>query len=279
METPLDAPSQSSQPQQIQPRLVAVKAQISDLIAGAYFEVAGKWEPDYLITPAGERVSRVNLIGLVVANFFSEDGNYGTVTVDDGTETIRLKSFKGDVKALKELQIGQVVCVIGKVRKYKDEVYIAPETIVPSDSDREMLRKLELLRNKKRLSSLKELVLKTSPEFDDPAKLIEFLSTKYGFSKESIEAVLISQTSSPAAAPAAPIDDSAEPQSEGPKASPKAKATVLAAIESGGSAGVDYGAILKVSGLSAIDVDGAIKELIGEGEIFEPRSGRFRRLL
>ncbi len=283
-------PAGTGQPQQqVQPRLVAVKASISEIAGGNYFEVSGRWEPDYLISPSGRRMSRVNLLGVVVANYFAEDGNYGTVTIDDGTETIRLKAFKGEVKILKELQFGQVVSVIGKLRKYRDEVYISPEAIFPSDLDKLMLRRLELVRETRKVSSLRDLVAKTSAEFDDPSKMVEFLSTKYGFDRSAIEAVIVSQN--PSAGPGSPAAReqqaaAAEEGAEGgaPEAPPsaaaiKAKQAVLSAIEKTGSSGAEYGAILRETGLSSSAVDESIKELISEGEIFEPKSGRFRRLL
>jgi RPA family protein len=271
---------------QIQPRLVAVKSSIEEIVHGNYFEVAGRWEPDYLITPAGRRMSRVNLLGIVVANFFAEDGNYGTVTLDDGTETIRLKSFKGEVKSLRDLQMGQVVSVIGKLRKYKDEVYIAPEAIFQSDLDRLTLRKLELLKERRKIESLKSLVVKTSAEFDEPGKLVDFLSTKYGFDRSVVEAVIIAQNppssqqqSQGSYSNEQAVDPQQELQAAPSPTAQKAKQGVLSAIEKTGSTGAEYGAILRETGISSAEVDEAIKELISEGEIFEPKSGRFRRLL
>ncbi|MFH0961648.1 MAG: OB-fold nucleic acid binding domain-containing protein [archaeon] len=274
-----DPPAQAPQPTQIQPRLVAVKTDLRSIVTGNYFEVSGKWEPDYLITPDGERVSRINLVAFVVSSYFSEDGNYGAVTLDDGTETIRLKSFKGDVKVLKDLKIGSVVNVIGKVRKFRDEVYISPETIVPSDQDRELLRKLEIAKRKLKLKSLRELVIQNSPEFDEPQKLIEFISSKYGFPKETIEAVLLSTSSTPKQPAEIPENLPGDSGDETPKASQKAKASVLASIEKASGQGIDYSSILRETALSTQDADTAIKELIAEGEIFEPRSGRFKRLV
>lgn len=270
----------------IQPRLVAVKTSIKSVLSGNYFQHTGKWEPDYVVTPEGEKVSRINLIGAVVSAYFSEDGNYGAVTLDDGTETIRLKAFKGEIKPLQDLKIGSIVNVIGRLRKYKDELYIAPETIIPSDTQRELLRRLEIEKSKRKLAKLKSLVVENSAEFDEPQKLIDFLSNKYGFSKSAVEAVLLSDT------PKSPSLESGQEGGEGsssgegegeeesvPKANPNLKASVLGAIEKAGSQGIDYSAILRETSLSAGEADPAIKELISEGEIFEPRSGKFKRLV
>jgi|GEM_PF-476317 len=265
----------------IQPRLVAVKANIKSVLSGNYFQHTGKWEPDYIVTPKGEKISRINVIGAVVSAYFSEDGNYGAVTLDDGTETMRLKAFKGEIKPLQDLKIGSIVNVIGRLRKYKDELYIAPETIIPSDTKRELLRRLEIEKNSRKLAKLKGLVSENSGEFDEPQKLIDFISNKYGFAKSSVEAILLSDNpaaQTPEAGQQA-AEDSTEEEESVPKANPNLKAAILGAIEKAGSQGIDYSAILRETSLSAGEADPAIKELISEGEIFEPRSGKFKRLV
>ncbi len=265
----------------IQPRLVAVKANIKSVLSGKYFQHTGKWEPDYIVTPNGEKISRINVIGAVVSAYFSEDGNYGAVTIDDGTETIRLKAFKGEIKPLQDLKIGSIVNIIGRLRKYKDELYIAPETIIPSDTQRELLRRLEIEKSNRKLAKLKGLVAENSAEFDEPQKLIDFLSNKYGFSKSAVEAILLSDNPATQTTESGQraMEDSAEEEEAVPKANPNLKAAILGVIEKSGSQGIDYSAILRETSLSAGEADPAIKELISEGEIFEPRSGKFKRLV
>ena len=124
-------------------RLVAYKAWIRDIVTAPYVQQAG-WEPNY-IELAGVRVSRVNLLASVVGKFVSEDGNYATITLDDGTETIRSKAFGPDVIKLKDTRIGSLVRFIGKIKNYNEETYLAPEIVREvEDPNWIIVRQLEL---------------------------------------------------------------------------------------------------------------------------------------
>ncbi|MEM2874099.1 MAG: OB-fold nucleic acid binding domain-containing protein [Candidatus Nanoarchaeia archaeon] len=114
---------------ELKQRVVAKKVWICNLIKGTYHKSEG-WAPGY-VEYAGEKYSRVSVVATVVAKFLSEDGNYGTVTLDDGTETIRLKTFGPDVLKIRDILIGAIVRCIGKVRNYNDETYITPEIVFP----------------------------------------------------------------------------------------------------------------------------------------------------
>jgi len=108
-------------------RIVSKKVWIKDLVRGKYVKGEG-WDPNY-VEIGGEKISRVHLIATVVSKFISEDGNYGTLTLDDGTETIRVKAFGPDVVKLKNPKIGDIVRFIGRVKEYEEEIYLSPEII------------------------------------------------------------------------------------------------------------------------------------------------------
>ncbi|MEM2954524.1 MAG: OB-fold nucleic acid binding domain-containing protein [Candidatus Nanoarchaeia archaeon] len=111
----------------VRKRLPAKRTWISHLIMGSYHKSEG-WTPGY-VEFENKTYSRVSIIAIVVGKFISEDGNYGTITLDDGTETIRVKTFGPEVLKLKDLEIGAIVKCVGKVRQYDNEIYISPEFI------------------------------------------------------------------------------------------------------------------------------------------------------
>ena len=74
-------------------RQTAVKTRIIDIVGGKFFRQDGK-EPNYLQTASGRKISRVRILATVVGKFTSDDGMFGSVVLDDGTETIRAKTFK-----------------------------------------------------------------------------------------------------------------------------------------------------------------------------------------
>ncbi len=129
-------------------RQVAFKVYISDIINGEYVKQEG-WNPNYVILD-DKKVSRVNLLATVVSKFSSEDGNYAALTLDDGTETIRVKAFGPDVMKVREIGIGNIVSFIGKVKQYNNETYLAPEGVRKVDDINWILvRKLELGKPRK----------------------------------------------------------------------------------------------------------------------------------
>lgn len=130
----------------MQQRQPAYKLWISDLVNGNYVKQEGEWDPNY-VQVHNKRVSRVNLIGTVVNKFDNEDGSYSTITIDDSTSTIRLKAFRDDTIRLKEINPSNIVLVIGKVREYNAELFIAPEVVKILDNPNwELARKLELIK-------------------------------------------------------------------------------------------------------------------------------------
>src|SRR4030042_735571 len=125
-------------------RMTARKTRIADITNGRWVKNEGL-EPSFVVTQAGEQVSRARIMGTVVSKFVSEDENFASITVDDSTDTIRAKTFK-TVKPLDVIQVGDIVDLIGKVREYNAEIYVMPEIVRKiADPNAELLRKLELM--------------------------------------------------------------------------------------------------------------------------------------
>jgi RPA family protein len=133
-------------------RMTARKVRITDLVNGKWIRREGL-EPSFILTEHGNKVSRARVLGTVVGLFLAEDGNFGSLTVDDSTDTIRAKTFS-TTKPVDSFAVGDVVDLIGKVREYNGEVYIIPEIITKTqDPNLELLRRLEVTREIKRLKS------------------------------------------------------------------------------------------------------------------------------
>ncbi|MBT4135058.1 hypothetical protein HOE39_01815 [Candidatus Woesearchaeota archaeon] len=108
-------------------RSTAYRVRISSLINGEFLRQEG-FNPSYIIIDENQ-VSRVNIIATVVSKYLTEDGNYCALTLDDGSETIRVKAFSADVANIKDVKVGSFVRFIGKVKHYNDETYLVPEVI------------------------------------------------------------------------------------------------------------------------------------------------------
>jgi hypothetical protein len=108
----------------MQDRMTAVRASVSDIINGTFLEDDGV----RVISPFGVELRRVVLVGYIV-NRQSGQSNYASITIDDGTETIKAKSWGTDASSLDTVSNSMLVRLVGKVRKYEGEVYIVPEIV------------------------------------------------------------------------------------------------------------------------------------------------------
>ena len=130
-------------------RGIAYKVWIKQIHDGQYFKQEG-WDPNY-VEIGGKQISRINILATVVGKFLSDDGNYGAITLDDGTDTIRSKAFGPDVKRIKPVSVGSVVRLIGKIKQYNEETYLSPEIVRVMDNLNWLLvQKLELEKIKSR---------------------------------------------------------------------------------------------------------------------------------
>ncbi len=112
-------------------RMTAVRASISDIVNGTFGEDNGA----HVTSSYGVELRRVVIVGFVVSKFNKESSSEGgkkfmSITLDDGTDTIRIKVWGEEESALLEgVKEDILALVIGKVRKYEDEIYIIPEIV------------------------------------------------------------------------------------------------------------------------------------------------------
>ncbi|MEM2133770.1 MAG: OB-fold nucleic acid binding domain-containing protein [Candidatus Jordarchaeaceae archaeon] len=155
----------------IKKRATAYKVHISDLVNGKWVE---KPNGRFIVTVSGLEVQRARVMGTVVDKFISSQSDFGSITIDDGTETIRAKFWKNQNSPINKVQIGDIVDIIGKVKEYRGEVYLVPELVINVDDPNwEIVRELELMLLKPtgEISHLKEEIGvseedKTVPEED-----------------------------------------------------------------------------------------------------------------
>jgi RPA family protein len=115
-------------------------------------------------TNFGLKVRKTRILGTVMKTFVSEDKKYGFLVIDDGTETIRVKSFDPS-KDFSNIKIGDILDIIGRISTYKNEVYLISEIINKvEDVNWEITRKIEIINLKKELKKLIEKEKEVSEE-------------------------------------------------------------------------------------------------------------------
>ncbi len=129
-------------------RQIAIKSRIVDLVGGSWIQ-DGQY--GVLETKYGEKINRTRIMATVVNKFVSEDGKYIGLTLDDGTETIRVKLWD-NFGLVEKIVEGDIVDLIGKLRVYNEEVYIVPEIVYKIENPNlELLRKLEITKKLRKL--------------------------------------------------------------------------------------------------------------------------------
>ena len=167
-----------------------VPARISDIVTGKFIRKEGL-EPSYVLTSLGQRISRVKLVGTIIDKYMSEDGNYSSLTLDDESDSIRIKAFKEDASILEKFEIGDLVLVIGKVREYADENYIVPEVIKKvMNPDYESLHRLEVLKQLIQQKKAIKIIRREKENFLDLGELRNFIIKKYGINEQTVDGVL-----------------------------------------------------------------------------------------
>jgi len=226
-------------------RGTAVKLRIRDVVEAEFHRSTERFEPNYILTKRGVRASRVRLLGIVVAKFVSEDGSYSSITIDDSSATIAVRAFR-EVDPLVKVRVGDTVDVVGKVKEYEGEVYVLAEAVrVLDDPHWELVRELELAIAERLSPGREEAPAEVAGQVEQGEVVEE-------------EVVL----------------EEAEEEAEG-REEPKLKVLHLIEELDQGD-GVKYITLLRESGLPEEELEEALNELLSEGEIYEPKIGRFR---
>lgn len=207
---------------------------------------------------AGKKVSRVSVVGNVVDKFTSEGKPYVSLTIDDGTEQIRIKIFD-KIEMAKDVNIGDTILVIGVLRFFNEELYILPEIIRKLDIKWTLVRKLELEKEygKENLEQLQNpLISQSSPSAPIPAMSED--DEEYILEKVEEEKVGNSEK--------------AEKESESDIK------TEIMRLASENESGINIEQIILSLKHPVSEISSAIKELIDEGRLYEPQPGKIRAI-
>jgi len=238
-------------------RQTAKKVRLWDLMNGDFVKKEG-FEPSYIKTRTGENISRAHVIGTVVSVFKSDDGNFVSVTIDDGSDTMRLKAFN-ETEVIEKLEEGSIVDVVGKVREYNGENYLIPEVARKvEDPNFELMRRLEFLQKERGEGGSKEPETEQKsipqPKENKPPADEKGEESQKESSKESVK-------------------EGDEP----PQEKAMLKKRVLEFIETQ-KEGVVYSEICGKVQAEEAELESVIDELLNEGICYEPSPGKIKKI-
>ena len=216
--------------------------------------------PNYVLSGYGTKLARVRIMGTIVDKFIAESGKFASVTIDDGTDTIRVKVFS-TISMYDKIGPGSEVDIIARVKEYQGEIYLAPEIITTVEPNMMLLRELELRSQNKLAENKRKLVLGNRNQAADLAELQRIMKERHGIQPEEVEAIV----------------QAGETPDE--PASNNNKESLLKLIEQmDEGSGCDYTELLKAAGLPEDVVETVVNELLEEGMCFEPRPGKIKKL-
>lgn len=261
-------------------RMTVRRLLLEDIINSKYYKKEG-FEPNFIITPSGINASRVEVVGTVMDTYQNDEQTYGALTLDDGSEVIRIKFFQ-DLKAMEGISVGDIIQVIGKVREYDDEIYVQPENINIRGMNYEMLHLLDVRETKNNWKELVSQVKKLKEEDKSEKDIVnEFKGSK--FLPKDVESILKYLDADEQFETANEMDNGSsfsrsdmhesEVEEEGDKR------TVLGIIEDlDDGEGAGYSDIIEKSDMSEERVETVINDLLSDGTCYEPKPGKIKKL-
>ena len=144
-------------------RNVAFKLKIGDILGG---KITIEGERFKSLEFQNKQVVRVNLIANVIDKYIQDgEKKFASVTLDDASGQIKLKTFGDDIEKFTLLNQGDTVLVVGLLRTWNNEIYITPEIIKKKEPAYLLVRKLEIDNNtpkvpdREQLSELKDKII------------------------------------------------------------------------------------------------------------------------
>ncbi|MCJ7429334.1 MAG: hypothetical protein MUP66_02985 [Candidatus Nanohaloarchaeota archaeon QJJ-5] len=268
--------------------MTARRITLDDITNGDYHTQEG-FNPNYIITPRGIKASRLSTIATVVDTFINDDESYGALTLDDGTDTLRAKYFQ-ELDAMEDIEEGDIIETIGKVREYDDELYIQPEHTIKRTMKHELLHTLEVEHLRRRWQEAVETAQQMQDEGKSEQDIIEELKG-HGLEPDDAEAVLTYIDPDEQFSTGDDIETTQEPQS--PEEETRAtmqqqdqdeqeeheEQIVLGLIEQLDEGdGAEYNDIIDQSDLSEERIESVINDLLSDGTCYEPKPGRIKKL-
>ena len=127
-------------------RAPSVRMRLDEIHKGTYVTAEEDFELNYLITTDARKIFRVKVVATIVSEpYISDDSAYGRVTLDDGFDTISGAVFREQTGLLEDVELGQIVQVIGKIREWQGEKQLTLEAISPVESNFMLLHRIEII--------------------------------------------------------------------------------------------------------------------------------------
>jgi len=244
-------------------RLPSTRTDLREIVNGYYVKGEEDFAPNYLITENYKKIYRAKIVATVFNDpFISEDESYGRVLLDDTKETIWAYFFRENTVLLRNISKGDMVQVVGKIYEWRNEKQLNVEAICKVSPNFWSLHRLEVIRNNKIQEEQVTKAEKIKSEEKNLKKAKE-KAESMGINPEIIEAMYEMEYTKEKEIDTALIKDK-----------------VLSAIErldEGEGVPLDD-LISEIDEFSPEEIESVIRDLLSQGEIFEPKINRYTKV-
>ncbi|MFB6175319.1 MAG: OB-fold nucleic acid binding domain-containing protein [Candidatus Nanohalobium sp.] len=245
-----------------QKRQTAKMTDTEELNTGKYFQREG-FEPNFLLTVDGRRLSRARLVGTVVDSFINDDETYASLTIDDGNDTTQIKFFN-EVERMEDYEIGDILEVVGKVREYQGQIYLDGEVLKEAGVEKELLHQLRKKKSDEEWSQIHETVKQLKESGKDQDEIEKEMAGK--LDEDEVDALLQSFGET---------FDTADTEED----RENLEREVLESIEELDEGdGADYSEIVDQIDEPEDKLEDTINGLLSDGTCYEPQPGKIKKL-
>lgn len=245
-----------------QKRQTAKLTTAEELNSGRYFEREG-FDPNYLLTPEGRKISRARVVATVVDSYVNDEETYGSITLDDGTDTVQIKFFN-ELDAMDGFEPGDIVETVGKVREYQGQIYMNAELLVKRTPENELLHQVKHRVTHEEWNSIKNTVKQLNEAGNSQEDIEKEMAGQ--LDEDEVDALLQSFGES--------FEDTEDPEER-----ENLERDIIEAVEELDEGdGATYSDIGEQVDGSEKQLEDTINSLLSDGTFYEPEPGRLKKL-
>lgn len=171
-------------------RHTAYKMRIGDILKGGVIMDGDKFK---FLEFDGKQIARVNVIANITDKYIQDgEKKFGSLTLDDASGQLKVKTFGDDVKIFDKLEQGDTIQLIGLLRHWNNEVYATPDILKKKEPAYLLVRKHELdLEKPKEIPKEEQSQLKT--------KILDHVKAQENEGGAEVEQMILQLNAPPAA--------------------------------------------------------------------------------
>ncbi|MBP7819914.1 MAG: replication protein RepA [Candidatus Methanofastidiosum sp.] len=252
-------------------RMPSSRLSLADIHKGYFVKPEDDFATNYVITQDGLKVYRLKGVATVMAEpRLSEDGTYGSLFLDDGTQSIVGLVFRENTRLLKSIKKGNLVQFMGKLSEWQGKKQVNLEAISVVSSNMLTLHRAESVLNTIKQRKQFRIAQKIHNEETNVRKAMD-RAKKEGINPELIDAI-------------EELNYLAEYAEEGHVFDSESaiESKVLDAIDKldeGDGVVLDLILYELKDEHLAEDVDNALRELLARGDLYEPKVNYFKKAI